>query len=352
MQATKTNNMVYRYLGNSGLRVSILAWGNWVNVKNDEDITTKTLKLAIEKGINYFDTAEAYGFGEGETSLGQALKAINHRRENLVISTKIFRAGYGENDFFLSRKHIVEGLNNSLKRLGLDYVDVVFAHRYDPYTPMEEICRAFDWVINQGKAFYWGTSEWEASQIMEAHMVCEKHNLIKPIVEQCQYNMIYRDHIEQDYVHLFKKIKLGTTIWSPLFSGVLTGKYIDEIPKDTRFDKFAQSARMHYEKYLKDKTNVDNKLKQLKVVAERIGTTLPILAIAWIIKNPDVTTCILGTSKVEQLEENLKALDVLPLITNEVEDEIEKILENAPLGEMDWLTFTRLPNRRSLVAKK
>jgi voltage-dependent potassium channel beta subunit len=352
MNSQKITKMTYRYLGNSGLRVSILSWGNWVNVKYDDNITINTLKLAIQSGINYFDTAEVYGFGEGETSLGLALKEIGARREDLVISTKIFRAGYGENDHFLSRKHIIEGLNNSLKRLQLDYVDVVLAHRFDPITPMEEICRAFDRVINDGKAFYWGTSEWHPSQIMEAHLVCEKHNLIKPIVEQCQYNMLVRERIESEYVHLFKTIKLGTTVWSPLFSGILSGKYIEGIPEGTRLDKFAQVAVKHYNDYMANKEKTDKKLLELKVIAERFGCTLPILAIAWVIKNPDVTTCILGTSKVEQLQENLKALDVVKLITNEVEEEIEKILDNAPVGDMDWLTFTRLSNRRALVTKK
>jgi voltage-dependent potassium channel beta subunit len=352
MENNQKSKMIYRYLGNSGLRVSVLSWGNWINVKNDNQITNETVKCAFENGINFFDTAEIYGSGEGETSLGEALKALGAKREHLVITTKVFSCGTNVNDSFLSRKHIIEGVNNSLKRLQLDYVDVVYAHRYDRNTPMEEICRAFHQLIIDGKAFYWGTSEWEAAQIMQAHMICEKLNLIKPIVEQCQYNMLVREKIESEYVHLYNSIKVGTTTWSPLFSGILTGKYIDQVPSESRLDKFAQSTPIHHQQYLKDKEKIDKKLKALQQIAERLGFTLPVLAVAWIIRNPDVSTCILGTTKVEQLQENLKALDCLKLITHEVEEEIEKILDNAPLGEMDWMTFTKLPNRRVVTLKK
>jgi len=183
--------MIYRHLGNSGLRVSVMSWGNWINTKG-EDFTYETVKLAYENGVNYYDTAEIYELGEGERNLGFALKKLRAPRENLVISTKIYKSGPGVNDTFLSRKHILEGVNNSLRRLELDYIDIVFCHRPDIYTPVEETCRAMDWLINQGKSFYWGTSEWSVSQIWEAHFICEKLGLIKPIDEQCQYNMIVR----------------------------------------------------------------------------------------------------------------------------------------------------------------
>jgi voltage-dependent potassium channel beta subunit len=343
----KPNKMIYRYLGNSGLRVSAISWGNWINTKDENEITYNTVKVALDHGVNFFDTAEIYGFGEGETSLGNSLKKLGTKREDLVISTKIFKVGTGVNDGFLSRKHIIEGLNNSLKRLQLDYVDIVFCHRPDFRTPIEETCRAMDWVINQGKAFYWGTSEWSASQIMEAHMICEKLGLIKPLVEQCQYNMMVREKMENEYAHLFQRTKMGTTIWSPLFSGVLTGKYINEIPKGSRLDVFASNASLHKSQYDKNKAVWDEKLLKLKEISERLGFTLSQLAIAWTIKNPDVSTCIVGASKPEQLEENLKALDLLEVYTKDVEDEIEKILDNTPQGEMDWLYFNRLPGRRS-----
>jgi voltage-dependent potassium channel beta subunit len=348
MENLKKAKMIYRYLGNSGLKVSAISWGNWINTKDENNVTYDTVKVALDYGVNFFDTAEIYGFGEGETSLGAALKKLETRREDLVISTKIFKSGTGVNDAFLSRKHIVEGLNNSLKRLQLEYVDVVFCHRFDMNTPLEETCRAMNWLIDQGKAFYWGTSEWHASQIMEAHMICEKLGLIKPIVEQCQYNMMVREKMENEYVHLFKTTKMGTTVWSPLFSGVLTGKYINETPKGSRLDAFAANAGVHKALYEKSKPVWDTKLLQLKALAERLGFSLAQLALAWVIKNSDVSTCIVGASKPEQLEENLKSLELVELFTNEIEEEVEKILDNAPQGEMDWLNFNRLPPRRRI----
>ena len=338
---TANSKMIYRYLGNSGLKVSALSWGNWINTKG-EDPTYDIIKLAYENGINFFDTAEIYGFGEGETTLGKALKKLNAPREKLVISTKIFKCGTDINDNFLSRKHIVEGLRNSLKRLQLDYVDVVFCHRPDSFTPLEETCRAMDWVINQGMAFYWGTSEWSAAQIMEAYMICERCNLIKPIVEQPQYNLFSREKMENEYAILFQKYKMGTTIWSPLFSGILTGKYIDNIPEGSRGDLFgSSSASGHFNTYKEKKTEWDEKLNKLSALAKRLGFSLTNLAIAWCVKYPNVSTCILGASKVSQLEENLKSMDLLPLLTAEVEKEIDEIMKNTPEGEMNYMTFTR-----------
>lgn len=333
--------MIYRYLGNSGLKVSALSWGNWINTKG-EDPTYDIIKLAYESGINFFDTAEIYGFGEGETTLGKALKKLDVPREKLVISTKIFRVGNDPNDSFLSRKHIVEGLRNSLKRLQLDYVDVVFCHRPDTATPIEETCRAMDFVINQGHAFYWGTSEWSAAQIMEAYMTCEKYNLIKPICEQPQYNLFSREKMENEFAILFQKYKMGTTIWSPLFSGILTGKYMDKIPEGSRGDLFGESsASGHFNEYKKNKENWDGKLKKLQAIAERLGFSLTNLAIAWCVKYPNTSTCILGASKLSQMEENLKAMDLLPLLTPEIEKEIDEIMGNVPLAEMNYMNFSR-----------
>jgi len=353
MNVTTNSKMIYRYLGNSGLRVSVLSWGNWINTKNENDITYETVKLAVEHGINFFDTAEIYGLGEGEKSLGEALEKLGKRREDLVISTKIFRSGNGVNDSFLSRKHIIEGVNNSLKRLKLDYVDIVFCHRFDSYTPLEETCRAMNWLIEQGKAFYWGTSEWSASQIIDAHRICEKLNLIKPIVEQCQYNMMVRDKLESEYGHILNTAKLGTTIWSPLFSGILTGKYINEIPKNSRLDVFSSQAKVHHDTYMKNKNVWDEKLLKLKTVAERIGCSLAQLAILWAIKNPEVSTCIVGSSNPTQLQENLAALDYYSDYTNEIELEVEEILGNSPIPDMDWRDFKRIqPRRQALLGMK
>ncbi len=339
------SKMVYRYLGNSGLKVSVLGIGNWINVNEDYE----SFKLAYENGINFFDTAEVYGFGKAETTLGENIKRLNVRREDIVVTTKISRCGPGVNDAFQSRKHIIEGVNNSLKRLQLDYVDVIYSHRPDRYTPIEETCRAYNWVIEQGKAFYWGTSEWSPSQLGEAYVICEKLNLIKPIVEQCQYNMLVRDRMESEYTHLFKSMKLGTTTWSPLFSGILTGKYINEVPTGSRMDASQENARIHFDNYQKNKEGIDQKLMKLKALAEKLGFTLPQLAITWVIKNTDVSTCILGVTSQKQMAENLRALDCLAIWTNEVEIEVNDILGNAPLGEMDWLSFKRLPSRREIL---
>jgi voltage-dependent potassium channel beta subunit len=347
----KKTNMIYRYLGNSGLKVSALSWGNWINSKG-EDPTYDILKVAYDAGINFFDTAEIYGFGEGEATLGKALKKLNVPRETLVISTKIFKVGMGVNDGLLSRKHIIEGLRNSLKRLQLDYVDVVFCHRPDPNTPLEETCRAMDWLINQGMAFYWGTSEWSGSQIMDAYAVCDRLNLIKPICEQPQYNLFSREKLENEYSLLFQKYKMGTTIWSPLMSGVLTGKYIEGTPKGSRGDLFLDSARLQFQLYNDNKASWDEKLNNLKTIAERLGFSLATLCVAWTIKNPCVSTCILGASRAEQIQENLKALDLLPKLTEEVEAEIEQILGNMPQAEMDWMTFTKKDGWRKRFINK
>lgn len=348
---TTETKMRYRYLGNSGIQVSVLSWGNWINVKNDDDVTTKTVKAALEAGINFFDTAEIYGFGTAETSLGVALKELNVRRESIIVSTKIFKCGTGLNDTLLSRKHIVEGLNNSLKRLQLSYVDIVFCHRFDVDTPLEEVCRAMNYVIEKGQAFYWATSEWKASQIMEAFAICDRLGLIRPIADQCQYNMLTRDKVENEYTHLFDNHSYGTTIWSPLYSGVLTGKYKDKIEEGTRLNDKSEASR-HKQIYLDNKEKWDEKIDKLALVAARLESNVAQLALAWLIKNPNVSTCILGTSKVEQLIENLKALEIVEKIDDKVEAEIDEILANAPPQEIYWRTFELLDKRRVIINKR
>lgn len=344
----KYENMEFRYLGNSGLKVSVLSFGNWVNNESDQ-LTEDSVKICLEHGINFFDTAEIYGFGRAETSLGRAFKKLNVPREKIVVSTKIYKISSDPNDSFLSRKHIIEAMKGSLKRLQLDYVDVAFCHRYDMQTPLEETCRAMNFLIDQGLAFYWGTSEWTACQIMEAKTICRQLHLVEPIVEQCQYNLMVRDKMENEYSDLFKKHKMGTTIWSPLFSGVLTGKYINDKPKDSRLATHEGDAKYHNDIYNNNKKEWDEKLLKLKNIAEsQLKCTLTQLSIAWVIANTDVSTCILGASKADQLHETIGALKIYKNLDKAIMKEIETILGNAPDGEMDFLAWKRLPNRRNI----
>ena len=306
-----TSKMEYRYLGNSGLRVSVLGFGNAVNYRNDK-ITVESLKTALALGINYFDTAEIYGLG--------------------------------------SRKHIVEGLKNSLQRLQLKYVDVVFCHRFDSNTPLEEVCDAMNYIIDQGLAFYWGTSGWSASQIMETYSICDRLGLIRPICEQTHYNLFTRSPVEDEYNDLIKKYKLGLITYSPLECGILTGKYINEVPKDSRANLNYDNANTLMDKYTREKKVWDEKLLKLKEIAEKkIKCSLAQLCIAWIIANPDVSCCLFGASKASQIEDNMKALEIYKKIDKDTFIEIEKIMDNAPKGEMDYLTFTQLPSRRNVA---
>ena len=344
-----TSKMEYRYLGNTGLKVSVLGFGNSVNNRDDK-LTTESLKIALKAGINYFDTAEIYGLGNGETNLGKALQELNIPREKIVISTKMFKVGNDPNDCFLSRKHIVEGITNSLGRLKLEYVDIVYCHRYDMYTPLEETCRAMNYLIKQGLAFYWGTSEWTASQVMEAIKICNNLKLIKPVVEQCHYNMFTRVSVERDFNDLIKKFNYGLIAYSPLESGILTGKYINEIPKDSRAHLTYDNANSAMDRYIKEKKSWDEKLLKIKDIAEKkINCNLAQLCIAWVIANPDIHSCLLGASKTVQLEDNIKALEIYKNIDKEVWLEIEKILDNVPEGEKDHRNKETLPSRRNIV---
>lgn len=348
-----TSKMQYRYLGSSGLRISVFGLGNWINNENDSQ-TLDCVKTALDNGINFFDTAERYGDGLGETTLGKALKELNVPREKIVVSTKVFKIGTDPNDAFLSRKHITEAIKNSLKRLQLEYVDILYCHRYDRNTPMEEICRSMNWVINQGYALYWGTSEWTACQIMEAYDICERLNLIKPIVEQPQYNMLVREKVENEYRDLFRNYKIGITSYSPLYCGVLTGKYFDEVPEDSRGNiknDYARNKFLNFD-YWKNKKEFDDKLKKVKDLAEKkLQCTLGQLALAWIIVNPDISCCILGASKAKQIEENVKALEVAKKLESnkDILIEIEKIMKNVPKGEIDYKDWKELPSRRNIA---
>ena len=270
--------MIYRYLGNSGLRVSALSFGNWLNSDADDnyEITRDSIKKCLEYGVNFFDTAEIYNKGSAETQMGRAFKELGVKREDLVVSTKLWRVGDGVNDQFLSRKHLLEGINNSLKRLQMDYVDVVFCHRPDFDTPLEETCRAMHTIIEQGKAFYWGTSMWPADRITKAIEICERLNLHKPIVEQPAYSLVRRNIVEKDYRRLFAEYKYGTTIWSPLAGGILTGKYNDgNIPEGSRYDKHKDFLKDTWNGVFGESKKEDTirKLTALADLAKELGFT-------------------------------------------------------------------------------
>jgi len=329
--------MQYRYLGDSGLKISALSLGAWVTYGGQvgEDVAYECMKTAFESGVNFFDNAEVYANGEAETVMGSVIKKAGWKRSDLVISTKIFWGGKGPNDSGLSRKHIIEGAEASLKRLKMDYVDLIFCHRPDLHTPIEETVRAMNHIINQGKAFYWGTSEWSAQQIMQAYAIARREQLIPPLVEQPQYNMFHRERFEKEYAPLYKEIKLGTTIWSPLASGLLTGKYKDGIPPETRvtMEGYEWLRRRFESDETKEQIQI---VQQLTAIAHEIGCTMAQLALAWCLKNPNVSTVITGASRPQQVVENLKALDVQEKLTSEVMDRIEDILKNKPEEEPDF----------------
>ncbi|KAK5114428.1 hypothetical protein LTR85_010251 [Meristemomyces frigidus] len=332
-------DMVFRHLGPSGLKVSVLSLGGWLTYGGTQkgNIVKDCLEAAWNHGINFFDTAEVYGKqanGESEVEMGNALKELAWPRDEYVLSTKIF-FGTGRkepNTRGLSKKHVVEGLKSSLQRLQQPYVDIVLAHRPDVGTPMKEIVEGFTQCIqNLNMAYYWGTSEWSAVQIMEATQIAEKYNLIAPIAEQPQYNAFHRERFEVEFAPLYEQFKYGTTIWSPLASGLLTGKYNDGIPEDSRF----ANNKSFFEGTIKALQSEEGKAKIAKVrklteVAEKLGGSVSSLALAWCIKNENVSTVILGATKVSQIEENCKAIQLLPKLTPEVMEDIEKILDNKP----------------------
>jgi voltage-dependent potassium channel beta subunit len=316
--------MRYRRLGRSGLKVSELSLGAWVTYGSQvgEDVTLECMTAAYEAGVNFFDNAEAYGHGKAETAMGNAVKKAGWKRESLVISTKIFWGGDGPNDKGLSHKHVVEGLHASLKRLGVDYVDLAFCHRPDPDTPIDETVRAWDMLVRQGKVFYWGTSEWSADDVLQAHRIATENGLAPPVMEQPQYNMLVRDRVEKEYLPLYEKLGYGLTIWSPLASGVLTGKYNDGIPKGSRLD--LPNMRWLRQEVLDD-GKID-KVRKLGALAKELGCTTAQLAIAWCLKNPRVSTVITGASRKEQVLENLKAAAVEEQLTGDLMKRIDGIL--------------------------
>jgi voltage-dependent potassium channel beta subunit len=319
--------MNYRRLGRAGLKVSELSLGAWVTYGGQvgEDVARDCMVAAYEAGVNFFDNAEGYAGGNAETVMGNVIKQQGWRRQDLVISTKIFWGGSGPNDTGLSHKHIIEGTNAALKRLQMDYVDLLFCHRPDPNTPIEETVRAMDIIVKQGKAFYWGTSEWSAAEIMRADGIARQYGLTPPAMEQPQYNMFHRERFEKEYAPLYHDLGYGTTIWSPLASGLLSGKYNDGIPADSR------AALKGYEWLQRGITPERiEKVRALKPIAEELGATMSQLALAWCLANPNVSTVITGASRPQQVTENMKALEIVPKLTEDVLERIEAVLENRP----------------------
>lgn len=323
--------MEYRRLGRSGLQVSALSFGSWLTFGKqiNDGIADELMSLAYEHGVNFFDNAEIYARGNSEIVMGNILRNKKWSRSSYCVSSKVY-FGYEEgkpNQTGLSRKHIFEGCHAALKRLQLDHLDLFFCHRPDKNTPIEETVWAMNTLIQQGKILYWGTSEWANDEIMAAFLFAEKNHLIGPTVEQSQYNLFERAKLEKEYLLLFRDFGLGTTIWSPLASGLLTGKYNHGMPTDNRLH--IEGMDWLKERTLGDNTRID-KTKKLDLLAKELGTTLPKLAIAWCLKNPNVSTAILGASKPEQLRETLGSAEVVPLLTHEVIDRIEAIVQNKP----------------------
>lgn len=328
--------MQYRYMGRTGLQLSVLSYGSWVTFHKqiEDNSADRLMGMAYDAGINFFDNAEAYAGGESELMMGRVLKQKNWERSSYVVSSKAYFGLRGPenkpNQAGLSRKHLFEACHDALRRLQLDYLDLYFCHRPDPNVPMEEIVWTMHQLIQQGKVLYWGTSQWSGAEIMEAHKVAQQYKLIGPAVEQPQYNMFERFRMEQDYLPVFRTVGLGTTIWSPLAAGFLTGKYLNGMP---------EGSRLSYSNFgwLKDRWLQEEKiakLRKLMELAADLGVSLPTLAIAWTVVNPHVTTAILGASKEEQLVENLKAMDVLTVLTPEVMQRIDEILQNKPCYDM------------------
>jgi voltage-dependent potassium channel beta subunit len=323
--------MEYRKFGSTGLQVSALSFGTWLTFgKQIADTTAEELMIkAYDAGINFFDNAEIYARGKSEEVMGNILSKVKWTRSSYMVSSKVF-FGFEENkpnQRGLSRKHIIEGCDAALKRLQVDYIDLYYCHRPDKQTPILETVQAMNHLIQQGKILYWGTSEWSAQEILQAHLEAARHHLIAPVMEQPQYNMLERKKMEDDYLHLFKHQGLATTIWSPLASGVLSGKYLFDNPTDTRLS-------IEGLEWLKERNLTEeriNKVKAIKKIADDINVSLPVFGIAWCLKNPNVSTVILGASKVPQLEENLKAIDALPLLTSDVMNSVDLVLNNKPV---------------------
>ncbi len=327
--------MEYRKLGRSGLQVSALSLGSWLTFGKQigDDVAEQLMHAAYDAGVNFFDNAEIYARGQSEIVMGNILARSGWDRSSYLVSSKAYFGTEGAkskpNQRGLSRKHLVEACEAALRRLQVDYLDLYFCHRPDKQTPIEETVWTMHQLVLQGKILYWGTSEWDAFEIMEAMLVAERHHLIAPVMEQPQYNLLTRGKLEREYLHLFRYHGIGTTIWSPLASGVLSGKYLGASDEDTRLKM--KGLEWLREQVLREE--VMTKVKALKSLAEECETTLPLLSIAWCLKNPHVSTVILGASRLSQLQENLGALDVVPRLTQERMDRIDQIFPKPILPE-------------------
>lgn len=325
--------MEYRRMGKTGLQLSVLSFGSWVSFHKqiDDSMADELMGIAYDNGVNFFDNAEVYALGESENMMGRVLKKKNWDRTSYTISSKAFFGWRGKqnkpNQTGLSRKHLTEACEEALKRMQLDYLDLFFCHRPDKGTPIEETVWTMHNLIQQGKILYWGTSEWSGVEIMEAHRVAHQYGLIGPSVEQPQYNLLERNKVENEFLMIFKTVGMGTTIWSPLASGLLSGKYNEGIPADSRFGLTGFD-------WLRDrwiKESLLTRVKQLTELSNELGISMAAMSIAWCIRNPNVTTAILGATKKEQLLENLKALDALPKLDEAVMLRIEEIVQTKPL---------------------
>jgi voltage-dependent potassium channel beta subunit len=318
--------MNYRRLGRSGLKVSELSLGSWVTYGNQlgTDVACECMAAAFDAGVNFFDNAEVYARGEAEVIMGEALRRLGWRRSSYLVSTKLYwglHDGPNEKNT-LNRKYLMQAIDGALARLELDHVDLVFCHRADPDTPIEETVRAMHDMIVAGKALYWGTSEWSAAEIMAAWQIAERHHLHKPVMEQPQYNLLHRDRVENEYARLYADIGLGTTTWSPLASGLLTGKYNDGVPADSR-------ATLKGYEWLAERLTDPAKIavaRRLAPLAAELGCTLAQLALAWCLKNPNVSTVITGASRASQVAENMRALDVVDRLTPDVMARIDVLV--------------------------
>jgi voltage-dependent potassium channel beta subunit len=325
--------MEYRYLGRTGLQVSAISFGSWLTFGKQisDDVAESLMKYAYENGVNFFDNAEAYAAGKSEIVMGNILKKMGWDRSTWLVSSKVFWGGDKPNQKGLSRKHVMEACEAALKRLQVDYIDLYFCHRPDINTPIEETVWAMHHLVQQGKILYWGTSEWSAQEITAAHLAAAKYNLVAPVMEQPQYNLLQRQKMEGDYYRIFKEIGMGTTIWSPLAGGILTGKYSHGMPEEkTRLD--LEGMEWMRERLL-DEAKLE-KARQLEAIAQDAGTTLPRMALAWCLTNPNVSTVITGASKLNHLEDNLRSVEDISKITPEIAPRIEAVVQNKPKLEV------------------